>query len=73
MRTAVRVLAATLGAVAGAVLGLVASILLWLVLADGGGPEVPLGSLFQLVRLAVPTGLIAGGVIGWNLGRERRA
>lgn len=64
------VLTATLGAVVGAVVGLVASILLWFAL-PGGGPEVPIGSLLALTRLAVPTGLIVGGVVGRQRGRHR--
>mgnify|MGYP003116622480 CR=1 FL=1 len=60
-----------LGAVLGAVAGLVASILLWFALPGGDGPEVPIGSLVALAQLAVPIGLIVGGVVGWQLGRDR--
>lgn len=71
VRTVTSVLAATLGAVTGAVAGLVASILLWLALPGGDGPEVPIGALLALARLAVPIGLIVGGVVGWQLSRGR--
>ena len=72
MRTALRIAAAVLGAAIGAVAGFAVSIMLWLAFVEGG-PEVPIGALMQIVVLAVPTGLVAGGVIGWQLGRDRTA
>lgn len=70
MRTALRIVAALAGAAVGAMVGFAGSILLWLVFVEGG-PEVPVGALLQIVVVAVPTGLVAGGVIGWRLGRDR--
>ena len=72
VRIALRIVAAVVGAVLGAVAGFAISILLWLVFVEGG-PEVPIGALLSIVVLAVPTGVIAGGVIGWQLGRNSKA
>ncbi len=72
MRTALSVVAAIVGAAIGAVVGFVVSLMLWVVFVEGG-PEAPIGALARIVYVAVPTGLVVGGVVGWSLSRERRA
>lgn len=67
----IRVLAGVVGAVIGALVGFLAAIVLWSFFVEGG-PEVPIAALAIIALVAVPIGVVAGGVVGWRLSRKRR-
>jgi hypothetical protein len=68
VRSALRVGAVVLGAALGMVAGFAVAVLLWVFFVEGG-PEVPIGGLLAFLVVTVPTGFVAGGVVGWRLSR----